>query len=95
MPDTELGEVSEKPKDPQEPKNHGNHHDAIHDPFDLALHWDIAVDKPQQYPDYNKGQYDIDKRHATPSGILSEADRNANWHPCSKGLAKQGDVSWG
>jgi hypothetical protein len=78
MPDAELGEVPEKPKNFQEPQNHSNDNDAVQDCFDLALHGDEAIDQPQQDSDYGKGKYDVDKRHMKPSWIFCETDWNSN-----------------
>jgi len=48
--DAELIEVIEEPKNFQKPEDHGNDHDTIQYPFDLALHGDKAVHQPQQKP---------------------------------------------
>jgi hypothetical protein len=35
-------------EDIQEPQDHGNHNNSIQDGLDDVLHWDVAIDKPQE-----------------------------------------------
>jgi hypothetical protein len=44
--DTELGKVFKQAEEPHEPKDYGDHNNAIQDALDLALHGDEAIYKP-------------------------------------------------
>ncbi len=42
-------EITEDPEYFKEPDNDHNHYNNIEDVFDLIIHWDIIIDKVQQY----------------------------------------------
>jgi hypothetical protein len=69
MPYTELGEITEESENLQKPQNHCDDDDGVHDPFDLVLHGDIAINQPQQDSDDYQSENNIDKRHTRPSWI--------------------------
>jgi hypothetical protein len=53
LPDVELPEVIKQPIEIRKPQNQNDNHHTIQDRFDLSLHWDEPVHKPQQKPDGN------------------------------------------
>ena len=42
-----IFEVAEYPKYLKKPNNYSNHHNNVENVFDLTIHWDIIIDKPQ------------------------------------------------
>jgi hypothetical protein len=62
-PDAELVEVVEYPIEIRDPQNQNDNHQAVQDRFDLSLHGDEPVHKPQQQPCCNKSDEDGGKRH--------------------------------
>jgi hypothetical protein len=77
MADTELGDVLEETEYLEKPQNDDYHYDAVQDALDLSLHWDIAVDQPQQQADDSKCDDDSDKRHFVFSNHFS--NRSTRW----------------
>ena len=51
------GEAIEQPKRLQEPQHHSNDNDRVQDGLDGSLHWDVAVDQPEQNPNDNEDKY--------------------------------------
>ena len=74
-----LSEVAEESKYSEEPEDKGNHHDGVQDTFDLALHWDVAVDQPQQQAYDGNCNDNVDEGHLAP---------------CRMQVTKGTDVSW-
>jgi hypothetical protein len=52
--DTELGDVLEEAEYLQKPQDDGYNYNAVQDALDLSLHWDIAIDQPQQQANDSK-----------------------------------------
>jgi hypothetical protein len=50
----------------KQPQHHSNHDDDIDNIFNLSVHRNIVVHKPEDYPDYDKYNDKIDKRHIAP-----------------------------
>jgi hypothetical protein len=46
--DAELLEMSKYPVEISDPQNQYDHYDTIQDRFNLSLHWDKPIYKPQQ-----------------------------------------------
>jgi hypothetical protein len=53
-PNVDVGKRMKKPRDVQEPHNHGDHDDGIQNRFNLSLHWNEAVDQPKQNTYYDQ-----------------------------------------
>ena len=62
-PDAKMLEVSKYSVEIRNPQNKDDHYDAIQDRFNLSLHWDEPVYKPQQKPCGNKCDQDSGKWH--------------------------------
>lgn len=63
MPDAELIEVLKQPVKIRNPQNQNDDNHGVQDRFDLSLHWDEPVHKPQQKPCCNNGDEDGGKWH--------------------------------
>jgi hypothetical protein len=48
------GNGMEQSKDITEPEDHGNHHDAVQNRFNRALHGNKAIYQPQQDPHHDQ-----------------------------------------
>ena len=71
-PDPKMLEVSKYPVEIGDPQDEDNHYNSIQDRFDLTLHWDKPVHKPQQKPCCDDCDQDGGKRHiATPIVVLA------------------------
>jgi hypothetical protein len=71
-PNAEMLEISEYSVEIGDPQDQHNHHDSIQDRFDLSLHRDKPVHKPQQKPCCDDCDQDGGKRHiATPIFVLA------------------------
>lgn len=53
LSDPDCPQITYKAKDLKQPDDHHNHNDDIEDTFDLSVHWNICIQKSQQYPDYD------------------------------------------
>ena len=62
-PDTKILEMSKYSVEIRNPQNQDDDYDAIQDRFNLSLHWDEPVYKPQQKPCGNKRDQDSGKWH--------------------------------
>jgi hypothetical protein len=70
-PDAELMEVLKHPVEIRNPQNQNDDHQAVQDRFDLSLHGDEPVHKPQQKPCCNKCDEDGGKWHIVFSNHFS------------------------
>jgi hypothetical protein len=64
-PNAKMLKISEYSVEIGDPQDQHNHHDAIQDRFDLSLHWDKPVHKPQQKPCCDDCDQDGAKWHFT------------------------------
>jgi hypothetical protein len=62
-PDAELPQMIKQPVEVRKPQNQNDDDHAIQDRFDLSLHWDEPVHKPQQKPDCDDCDDDGGKWH--------------------------------
>jgi hypothetical protein len=60
----ELGKVVKQSKDVYEPDNEHNHHNAIQNSLDLALHGNEAIDQPKQHAYNADRENNCDKWHS-------------------------------
>lgn len=63
LPDVELPEMIKQAVEIRQPQNQYYDDHAIQDRFDLPLHWDEPVDKPQQKPHCDDCDDDGGKGH--------------------------------
>jgi hypothetical protein len=77
--DAELLEMSKYPVEISDPQNQYDHYDTIEDRFNLSLHWDKFIYKPQQKTCCNKRDQDSGKWHIVFSDRLPLFDP----HPVS------------
>ena len=66
-------EVLKHPIEIRDPYDQNNDDQAVQDRFDLSLHRDEPVHKPQQKPCCNKRDQDGSKRHIMFSNHFSES----------------------
>lgn len=45
----------EQPKGIEQPDEDGDHNGTIENPADLAIHRDVVVDQPKEYPNNDQG----------------------------------------
>lgn len=69
-PDPKMLEVPKDPVEIRDPQDEDNHYNSIQDRFDLTLHWDKPVHKPQQKTCCNKRDQDSGKWHTVFSDRL-------------------------
>ena len=62
--------MSKYPVEICDPQDQHNHYDSVQNRFDLSLHWDKPVHKPQQKPCCNKRDQDSGKWHIVFSDRL-------------------------
>jgi hypothetical protein len=62
-PDTEMLKMSEYSVEIRNPQNQDDYNDTIQDRFNLSLHWDEPVHKPQEKTCGNKRDQDSGKWH--------------------------------
>lgn len=62
-PDAELLEMPKYSVEIRDPQDQHDHYNAIQNRFDLSLHWDKPVHKPQQKPCCDKRDQDSGKWH--------------------------------
>jgi hypothetical protein len=89
MPDAELMKVLEQPEEICDPENQNDDHQAVQNRFDLALHGNEPVYKPQQNACCDNRDEDGGKRHfifssrlsgSMPGGHLRRGcERSARW----------------
>jgi hypothetical protein len=73
MPDAELIEMLKQPVEICDPYDQNNDDKAIQDRFDLPLHWDESIHKPQQDACCNDRDEDGGKWHIVVSNRFSDS----------------------
>jgi hypothetical protein len=72
------------PKYAQEPQNYRDNDDPIENRLDVRLHRDEAIHQPQQKPNDDQGDNDVDQ-HTVLSLRQGRADRDRRRIPISDG----------
>ncbi len=65
-PHTETRDRAKKPKDVQEPQNHGDNHYRIQDPFDGTLHGYVVVNQPKKNSNHDQDHHELNQGHDAP-----------------------------
>jgi len=50
----------------EQPDDHRDHDDDIHNVLNLSVHRDVFIDDPEKHADDEKSYYDCEKRHDLP-----------------------------
>jgi len=88
--DAELGKIFVQTKYLHQPQNQNNDDDAVQNSFDLTLHRNEPVHKPEQDADYADRDHNGDEGHWKISNREMRAD--ANLQPSLIGTASLGNV---
>jgi hypothetical protein len=59
----DVSSVIDNSKGVQQPDDDANHHDNVEDLFDLSVHRDVGIDKPEQHAHDNQRYDDRNQRH--------------------------------
>ena len=63
-----MGEGAKETENVEEPENDGDHDDAVENRLDGPLHGDVGVHEPEQNPDDDQDQDDVDEGHENLRG---------------------------
>ena len=60
LPDSDLVEFTNEPKNAQEPQDYGNDYDSIQDRLNGSRHGDVGIDEPEKNTNYDQDQHHVD-----------------------------------